>query len=120
MKENFEKLYYNAVKESCEAEKAKALSKTIKQRLAQIRERAQRSIWQSMSDQAEIKEENYVHKNRISNEKIRAGKRVSDASKTESMMPIAYKYHLIDLLRLSRIHICRKAGTEMGKLQVYI
>ena len=35
MKENFEKLYYNAVKESCEAEKAKALE-DHKQRLAQL------------------------------------------------------------------------------------
>ena len=35
LKENFEKLYYNAVKESCEAEKAKALE-DHKQRLAQL------------------------------------------------------------------------------------
>ena len=68
LKENFEKLYYNAVKESCEAEKAKALE-DHKQRLAQL-EKEHKEALAGMSDQVEIKEENYVHKNRISNEKL--------------------------------------------------
>ena len=58
LKENFEKLYYNAVKESCEAEKAKALE-DHKQRLAQL-EKEHKEALAGMSDQVEIKEENYL------------------------------------------------------------
>ncbi len=40
-----------------------------------------------MSDQVEIKEENYVHKNRISNEKLSWRKKNSEL-KTENTMPL--------------------------------
>ena len=98
LKENFEKLYYNAVKESCEAEKAKALE-DHKQRLAQL-EKEHKEALAGMSDQVEIKEENYVHKNRISNEKLELEKE-KQRIKDRKHDAITYKYHLIDLLRLS-------------------
>lgn len=98
LKENFEKLYYNAVKESCEAEKAKALE-DHKQRLAQL-EKEHKEALAGMSDQVEIKEENYVHKNRISNEKLELEKE-KQRIKDRKHDALTYKYHLIDLLRLS-------------------
>ena len=98
LKENFEKLYYNAVKESCEAEKAKALE-DHKQRLAQL-EKEHKEALAGMSDQVEIKEENYVHKNRISNEKLEMEKE-KQRIKDRKHDALTYKYHLIDLLRLS-------------------
>ena len=98
LKENFEKLYYNAVKESCEAEKAKALE-DHKQRLAQL-EKEHKEALAGMSDQVEIKEENYVHKNRISNEKLELEKE-KQRIKDRKYDALTYKYHLIDLLRLS-------------------
>ena len=98
LKENFEKLYYNAVKESCEAEKAKALE-DHKQRLAQL-EKEHKETLAGMSDQVEIKEENYVHKNRISNEKLELEKE-KQRIKDRKHDALTYKYHLIDLLRLS-------------------
>ena len=98
LKENFEKLYYNAVKESCEAEKAKALE-DHKQRLAQL-EKEHKEALAGMSDQVEIKEENYVHKNRISNEKLELEKE-KQRIKDRKHDAFTYKYHLIDLLRLS-------------------
>ena len=98
LKENFEKLYYNAVKESCEAEKAKALE-DHKQRLAQL-EKEHKEALEGMSDQVEIKEENYVHKNRISNEKLELEKE-KQRIKDRKHDALTYKYHLIDLLRLS-------------------
>ena len=98
LKENFEKLYYNAVKESCEAEKAKALE-DHKQRLAQL-EKEHKEALAGMSDQGEIKEENYVHKNRISNEKLELEKE-KQRIKDRKHDALTYKYHLIDLLRLS-------------------
>ena len=98
LKENFEKLYYNAVKESCEAEKAKALE-DHKQRLAQL-EKEHNEALAGMSDQVEIKEENSVHKNRISNEKLELEKE-KQRIKDRKHDALTYKYHLIDLLRLS-------------------
>ena len=98
LKENFEKLYYNAVKESCEAEKARALE-DHKQRLAQL-EKEHKEALAGMSDQVEIKEENYVHKNRISNEKLELEKE-KQRIKDRKHDALTYKYHLIDLLRLS-------------------
>ena len=98
LKENFEKLYYNAVKESCEAEKAKALE-DHKQRLAQL-EKEHKEALAGMSDQVEIKKENYVHKNRISNEKLELEKE-KQRIKDRKHDALTYKYHLIDLLRLS-------------------
>ena len=98
LKENFEKLYYNAVKESCETEKAKALE-DHKQRLAQL-EKEHKEALAGMSDQVEIKEENYVHKNRISNEKLELEKE-KQRIKDRKHDALTYKYHLIDLLRLS-------------------
>ena len=98
LKENFEKLYYNAVKESCEAEKAKALE-DHKQRLAQL-EKEHKEALAGMSDQVEIKEENYVHKNSISNEKLELEKE-KQRIKDRKHDALTYKYHLIDLLRLS-------------------
>ena len=53
-----------------------------------------------MSDQVEIKEENYVHKNRISNEKLELEKE-KQRIKDRKHDALTYKYHLIDLLRLS-------------------
>ena len=65
LKNNFDK-YYNAVKASCIAEKA---LQEHQQRLAKI-EKEHKETLAKTSAQAEVKEENYVYKNRVSNEKI--------------------------------------------------
>ena len=67
LKNNFDK-YYNAVKASCIAEKEQALQEH-QQRLAKI-EKEHKETLAKTSAQAEVKEENYVYKNRVSNEKI--------------------------------------------------
>ena len=109
LKENFEKLYYNAVKESCEAEKAKALE-DHKQRLAQL-EKEHKEALAGMSDQVEIKEENYVHKNRISNEKLELEKE-KQRIKDRKHDALTYKYHLIDLLRLSEFTFAEEVAQK--------
>ena len=53
------------------------------------------------NDKQEIKEENYVHKNRISNEKLELEKEYQRI-KDRKHDAYSYKYHLIDLLRLSK------------------
>ena len=68
LKENFDSKYYNAVKASCEAEKAEALA-AHNERMAEL-DKKHKAALAKTSDSTEIKEENYVHKNRISNEKL--------------------------------------------------
>lgn len=82
LKNNFDK-YYNAVKASCIAEKEQALQEH-QQKLAKI-EKEHKETLAKTSAQAEVKEENYVYKNRVSNEKIELEKSIRGL-KTGSMM----------------------------------
>lgn len=59
LKENFDSKYYNAVKASCEAEKAEALA-AHNERMAELDKKQGCSC--KDSDSTEIKEENYVHR----------------------------------------------------------
>ena len=98
LKNNFDK-YYNAVKASCIAEKEQALQEH-QQKLAKI-EKEHKETLAKTSAQAEVKEENYVYKNRVSNEKIELEKEYQRI-KDRKHDAYSYKYHLIDLLRLSK------------------
>ena len=109
LKENFEKLYYNRIKESCAVEKEKALQEHKKQ-LAQLEAEHKKAL-SKLSDQQEIKEENYVYKNRVSNEKLELEKenqRIKDR-KHDAFM---YKYHCIDLLRLSEFTFAEEVAQK--------
>ena len=64
-----------------------------------------------MSDQVEIKEENYVHKNRISNEKLELEKE-KQRIKDRKHDAFTYKYHLIDLLRLSEFTFAEEVAQK--------
>ena len=99
LKDNFDSKYYNAVKESCAAEKEEALA-AHKQRMAEL-DKQHRDALAHTNDKQEIKEENYVHKNRISNEKLELEKEYQRI-KDRKHDAYSYKYHLIDLLRLSK------------------
>ena len=99
IKNNFELKYYNAVKQSCEAEKAQALE-NHKKRMAEL-DKKHKEVLASTSDKTEIKEENYVHKNRVSNEKLELEKEYQRI-KDRKHEAYSYKYHLIDMLRLSK------------------
>ena len=99
LKENFDSKYYNAVKASCEAEKAEALA-AHNERMAEL-DKKHKAALAKTSDRTEIKEENYVHKNRISNEKLELEKEYQRI-KDRKHEAYSYKYHLIDMLRLSK------------------
>ena len=113
LKENFDSKYYNAVKASCEAEKAEALA-AHNERMAEL-DKKHKAALAKTSDRTEIKEENYVHKNRISNEKLELEKeyqRIKDR-KHEAFV---HQYHLIDLLRMSKFTYGQK---KLQKLENY-
>ena len=99
IKNNFELKYYNAVKQSCAAEKAQALE-NHKKRMAEL-DKKHKEVLAGTSDKTEIKEENYVHKNRVSNEKLELEKEYQRI-KDRKHEAYSYKYHLIDMLRLSK------------------
>ena len=99
IKNNFELKYYNAVKQSCAAEKVQALE-NHKKRMAEL-DKKHKEVLAGTSDKTEIKEENYVHKNRVSNEKLELEKEYQRI-KDRKHEAYSYKYHLIDMLRLSK------------------
>ena len=99
LKEHFDKEYYLPVKESCEAEKAVA-QVTYKKKLADLEKQHKENL-ASLSEQREIKDEKYVHKNRLSNAKLELEKDYQQI-KDRRHEAYNYKYHLIDMLRLSK------------------
>ena len=109
------KEYYTPVKESCAAEKVQA-QEHYKERVAEL-ERQHKEILSGLKEQKEIKDENYVYKNRLSNAKLELQKEYQ-AIKDEKHEAFSYKYHLIDMLRLSKFTFFRDQRAEMGKLQI--
>ena len=88
----FDKDYYQAVKASCVAEKAAAKARH-QQKVAEL-EKEHKAALAKLSDHQEIKDENYVYKNRLFDAKMTMEKEFQEA--------YSFKFHLIDLLRMSK------------------
>ena len=99
LKEHFDKDYYQAVKASCAAEKAAAKARHH-QKVAEL-EKEHKAAVAKLSDHQEIKDENYVYKNRLFDAKMTMEKEFQ-AAKDRRHAAYSYKFHLIDLLRMSR------------------
>ena len=99
LKEHFNKDYYQAVKESCGREKEAAKEK-YNNRVAQLGQEHQTAV-SKLSDHQEIKDEKYVHKNRLFDAKMELDKDLQQI-KDRKHAAYTYKYHLIDLLRMSK------------------
>ena len=99
LKEHFDKDYYQAVKTSCNLEKAAAKEKYNK-KVEQLKKQHQ-EIMSKLSDHQEIKDEKYVYKNRLFDAKMDLEK---DLQQIKDRRHEAYnfKFHLIDLLRMSK------------------
>lgn len=99
LKEHFEKDYYEPVKASCEAEKAEAKA-AYQKRLSEL-EKEHKETVSKLSDHQEIKDENYVYKNRQFDAKVEMQQNLQQI-KDRRHAAYTYKYHLIDLLRMSK------------------
>ena len=99
LKEHFDKDYYQAVKASCVAEKAAAKARH-QQKVAEL-EKEHKAAVAKLSDHQEIKDENYVYKNRLFDAKMTMEKEFQ-AAKDRRHAAYSYKFHLIDLLRMSK------------------
>jgi methyl-galactoside transport system permease protein len=99
LKEHFDKDYYQAVKASCAAEKAAAKARH-QQKVAEL-EKEHKAALAKLSDHQEIKDENYVYKNRLFDAKMTMEKEFQEA-KDRRHAAYSFKFHLIDLLRMSK------------------
>lgn len=99
LKDNYESKFLSLVKASCVAEREVAKANYAK-RLAELEREHQKSI-AGVSDEAEIKEEKYVFKNKQFDAKVtyqQELQRIKDREHEAFM----HRYHLIDLLRMSK------------------
>lgn len=99
LKEHYDREYYQPVKESCVQEKAIA-KENYQKRIAEL-EKEHKTTLSKMSVQQEIKEEKYAYKNRRFDAKMDLEKELQQI-KDRKHAAYTYKYHLIDLLRMSK------------------
>lgn len=108
--EHYDNDYYQKVAASCEAEKAaeKAEYEKICARLKV--EHSQ--ILAKLSDKQEIKDEKYVYKNRVFDAEMTHESRLQEI-KDRKHDAFAHKYHLIDLLRMSKFTFGQKQAQNI-------
>ncbi|MDO4297928.1 MAG: galactoside ABC transporter permease [Lachnospiraceae bacterium] len=99
LKAHFDKDYYQPVCESCEQEKA--LAKTAyEEKVTKLKAEHQAAV-SGISNHQELKDEKYVHKNRLFDAKMSLEKDLQQI-KDRRHAAYTYKYHMIDLLRMSK------------------
>ena len=99
LKEHFDKDYYQPIKARCEQQKIAAKQK-YDQKVAELEKQHKEAV-AKLSDHQEIKDENYVHKNRLFDAKIELEKDYQDI-KDRKHDAFTWEYHLIDMLRMSK------------------
>lgn len=99
LKAHFDKEYYQAVAASCAEEKV-LVRENYQAAVAEL-EKTHQATMAKLTDAQEIKDEKYVHKNRLFDAKMKLAKDLQDV-KDRRHAAFDHQYHLIDLLRMSR------------------
>ena len=99
LKAHYDTDYYKAVVASCSQEKVQAQEK-YRAAVDQLNREHQATL-AKLTDQQEIKDEKYVQKNRLFDAKMQLAKDLQ-AVKDRQHAAFDHKYHLIDMLRMSR------------------
>ena len=99
LNDHFDKEYFQPVKESCAQEKIKAKEK-YNRKIAELAKEHQEII-SKLSAHQEIKDENYVYKNRRFDAKMELEKDYQTI-KDRRHGAFNHRYHLIDMLRMSK------------------
>lgn len=102
LKAHYDSDYYQAVVASCKQEKVQAQQK-YQATVEQLKKEHETAL-SKLSNQQEIKDEKYVHKNRLFDAKMQLDKDCQ-AIKDRRHATFDYKYHLIDMLRLSKFTV---------------
>ena len=113
IKAHYDTEYMQPVKESCAQEKIAAQEK-YKQAVAVLQKEHQENV-AKLTDHKEIKDEKYVHKNRLFDAKMTLAKDLQDI-KDRKHAAFNHKYHLLDLLRMSKFSL---AETQAQKWENY-
>ena len=112
MKAHYDSDYYQAVVASCKQEKVQAQQK-YQAAVEQLKKEHETAL-SKLSNQQEIKDEKYVHKNRLFDAKMQLDKDCQ-AIKDRRHAAFDYKYHLIDMLRLSKFTVGESLAQKVGK-----
>ena len=99
LKAHYDAEYYQPLLASCRNEKAAAQAK-YQAAVAELNKEHQATM-AKLSDQQEIKDEKYVHKNRLFDAKMQLAQDLQQV-KDRQHAAFDYKYHLIDMLRMSK------------------
>lgn len=106
LKQHFDSEYFSPVKASCAAAKVEAKAKYDKA-LADLASEHNANL-SGLSDAKEKKEENYIYKNRQFDAKVTYQTELQQI-KDRQHEAFAYKYHLIDMLRMGKFTFAEKA-----------
>ena len=99
LKAHFKTDYYQAVAASCKEEKVLAEA-NYRAAVERLNKEHQETV-SKLSDAHEIKEEKYVHKNRLFDAKMQRTQDFQEI-KDRRHSAIEHKYHLLDMLRMSK------------------
>lgn len=108
--EHYDSDYYQKVVESCEAEKEAEKAEFDKICAKLKTEHSQ--ILAKLTDNKEIKDEKYVYKNRVFDAEMAHESRLQEI-KDRKHDAFAHKYHLIDLLRMSKFTFGQKQAQNI-------
>ena len=110
LKDHYQTDYYNKVVESnkYEVQKAKA---DYDKKLKEL-EKEHKDILSGLSDKEEIKEENFIYKNRLFDAKLEYSKNMQEA-KDRKHDAFTFEYHLIDLLKMSNFSFAEKQAQKI-------
>ena len=99
LKEHYDSEYYSKVVASCEAEKT-AENESYERVKATLKTEHEQTL-AKLSDPEEIKDEKYVYKNKLFDAQMTHESRLQEI-KDRKHDAFSHKYHLIDLLRMSK------------------
>lgn len=110
LKDHYQTDYYNKVVETnkYEVQKAKA---DYDKKLKEL-EKEHKDILSGLSDKEEIKEENFIYKNRLFDAKLEYTKNMQEA-KDRKHDAFTFEYHLIDLLKMSNFSFAEKQAQKI-------
>lgn len=109
LKDHYQTDYYNKVVESNKYEVQKAKAEYDK-KLKEL-EKEHKDILSGLSDKEEIKEENFIYKNRLFDAKLEYTKNMQEA-KDRKHDAFTFEYHLIDLLKMSNFSFAEKQAQK--------
>ena len=102
---NYDSAYYSRIAASCEAQKETEQARYAEE-LAQLKKQHEADL-AKLTNAAEIKDEKYVFKNKLFDAKLKHDSTIQEI-KDRQHDAFTHRYHLIDLLRLSKFTFAEK------------